>query len=219
MRRQIRPANRRKQTKSKKKESGMKIRLEDGQIQYLVGGNQVKYNDSGEGEPETTSWGKPIGNPTIVPIATSMSHSLRHGWGQSHINFFAGPTPDDSRNIIGGFQLNNNIDSSEDWVQTRPAWGFRTDETKDIAQAQSFTTHHDFGWGNGEMHVCYATGYPWLTLVGGYQEFNNMDSTAEWVKVPWGLQTGIRGLFGEFKAYSKYYRWGNSRVVLCFAED
>jgi hypothetical protein len=195
----------------------MKIRLEDGQIAYIVGGNQMNTNmESNKPYVSTLAWGTQVPDQTPQVIASGLSYSSAYGWGNSNIGLFTSSTPGTYSNILGGIQQNSNLNSSAAWVQTLN-WGLGTGTPMTIASAQSYSTNYN--WGNSQINFFSTADGPWLTIVGGYQQCNNLTSSAGWVTVSeWGVQSGPSALIAEFQAYSTTYQWGNSRVFLYFEE-
>ena len=196
----------------------MRIRLEDGQIAYVVGGNQMNTNaDSTAPFVETLTWGEQGSTQTL--IASGKSHSKEYGWGNSHINFSTGSKPVlPYTNILGGIQQNSSDTGSAPWAQTLN-WGLTTDVLVNIAAAESYS--NEYKWGNSQvaLNVLGSQGEPWMTIVGGYQECNNVNSSADWITThSWGLQVGPSALIASFQAHSAKYGWGNSRVFLYFAD-
>lgn len=194
----------------------MKIRLEDGQIGYVVGGNQINRKDDSTGDPvQTLSWGER--SDDVQLIATAMSYSGPHGWGNSDINFFTSTKPvSPYSNILGGIQQNNDLNSSGRWVQTLN-WGTTADIPQTIAAAKSYSAEHE--WGNCEVIFKTTIGDPGRIIVGGYQECNNSRGRAGWITThSWGRQTGSSALIASFMAHSGRYGWGDSRVFLYFEE-
>jgi hypothetical protein len=206
------------QNRSQQKETAMKIRLEDGQIAYVVGGNQMNSNmNSSAPQVLTLAWGTQVPKQTPQPIFQGLSWSPAYGWGNSFVGFFTNPTPSQYINILGGTQKNSNVTSEAPWIRTLN-WGLETGEPVEIAAAQSWSDA--YGWGNSQISFAYIDENPWLTIVGGYQECNNITSSASWIKVSsWGQQEGPKALIAQCQAYSNEYQFGNSRVFLYFAED
>lgn len=195
----------------------MRIRLEDGQIAYVVGGNQMNTNADSTAQPvETLTWGT-RGSGQAQLIASGMSYSGKYGWGNSYINFFTSLKPvSPYANVFGGIQQNSDLNSTAPWVQTL-SWGYATDLPLTIATVKSYSEKYD--WGNSQVIFNTTVGDPWEVIVGGYQQCNNSSSSAGWITThTWGLQTGPSALIASFQAHSAEHGWGNSRVFLYFAD-
>lgn len=196
----------------------MKIRLDDGQIAYVVGGKQTNTNrNSSAPFVETLKWGVQDSGLHQVRIASGMSFSEQYGWGDSHVYFLTSPKPLLlNGNILGGIQENSNIDSTQPWLQTG-SWGLTVSVQTPIASFHSYS--RDYEWGNNRVTVNANEATPWQVLVGVSQAYNNMNSSAEWITdTNWGTPTGPKGLIATLQAQSPQYGWGNSHLFFHFAE-
>lgn len=196
----------------------MRLRLENGQVEYVIGGNQMNSNlNSSAPLVQTVAWGTLIPNQAPQAVFQGLSWSEQYGWGNSFIGFFTSTKPSQYVNVLGGTQKNSDITSQADWIQTLN-WGLETGEAVQIAAAQSWS--QAYGWGNSQIALAYVDEDPWLTIVGGFQQCNNLSSSASWVTVSsWGQQSGPTALIAQCQAYSEKYGFGNSQVFFYFAED
>lgn len=198
----------------------MKIRLEDGTIAYIAGGSQTGSDIQNNQPPvEILQWGQQTGQ--TQQLGSTLAYSDAYGYGYSAIYFNLSSTPvAPYSNIIGGYQLNTNLNSSAPLVLTWH-WGNTLGNTPYVInQGQSWSQQYQ--WGNSfvYLNVAPADSEPRFTIVGGFQQCSNISTTAPWVTTSsWGTQSGFYFMLGQFQSYSTEYGWGNSQLYIILQEN
>lgn len=182
----------------------------------IIGGNQMNNNlESSQCWVQTQGYGFAVSDqvPNPQQIATGQSWSPLYRWGNSHLNVFLYQDPFPFFGyIVGGLQENSDADGEAPWVPTVP-WGSQGGTKILIATAHSWS--RSYGWGNSRISFFTSDQRPQASIVGGYQEFNNMEMNQDWLMgPPWGTVTRDFIKMAELQAYSDVYGWGHSRVSL-----